>query len=102
MSRESRQLLLSSFFSAYFHEDWRCDADSTEAVVTEYARTATLEDMHSLGEAILDFSREFVSEEQLEEELYRTLGCYYQPSAVGLSAKAWLAGVARQLLGGIE
>ncbi len=98
MSTEKQLLLLRSFFSAYFHEDWICDDDGTKSVVTRYARNAAPADIRALGEAILDYSGGFESDRELEEELFKDLGCYYRPSGEGLSAKAWLEGVADQLL----
>ena len=98
MNKESQQLILSSFFSAYFHEDWPCEAESPEAVIDGYVRTATPNDVRSLGHAIQDYSQAFASNTELEEKLFTDLGCYYRPSAQGLSPKAWLENVANQLL----
>jgi hypothetical protein len=98
MNKQTEQLILSNFFSAYFHEDWHRDAGSPEAVIAGYIQTATPSDMSSLGQAIRHFSQAFVSDIQLEEKLFTELGCYYRPSGEGLSAKAWLEYVANQLL----
>ncbi len=89
---------MHNFFSAYFHQDFLYDAGTTDAVVAEYARSATARDVRSVAEAILDYSKRFYSDQELEQALFKELGCYYRPSATGLSARAWLEGVANQLL----
>ena len=98
MNKETQQSVLSNFFSAYFHEDWACDAESPEAVVAEYLRTATAREVRSLSQAIREYARAFNSDTELEEKLFTDLGCYYRPSAQGISAKAWLEAIANQLL----
>jgi hypothetical protein len=97
MNKQAEQLL-SNFFSAYFHEDWPCEAESPEAVISGYVQTAPLGDVEVLAEAIRQYSGEFSNEKELEEKLFTDLGCYYRPSTLGLSAKAWLGRVADQLL----
>jgi hypothetical protein len=98
MSTESGQEVLKNFFSAYFNQDWHCDAESTEQVVAEYASLASAPQAKALAEAILNYSTRFASDQELENGLYRELGCYYLPSGDGLSAKDWLKNVASQLL----
>jgi hypothetical protein len=98
LATERQRSSLRHFFSAYFHEDWQCDADSTEAVVAEYARDATRDDIRLLSEALLDYSKEFVSDKELEGKLFTELGCYYLSGGKGLSAKFWLQGIRNHLL----
>jgi hypothetical protein len=98
MNTQAQQSLLRNFFSCYFHEDWPCEAESPEAVVAGYLRTATARDVRSLGQAIREYSRRFAFEKDLEERLFTDLGCYYRPSAQGISAKAWLEDIADRLL----
>lgn len=100
MNNEKKQSMLRTFFGAYFHEDWVCEAESPEAVVAEYSRAATLEEIRALAQAILEYTNNFASDKELEENLFSNLGCYYQPSTVGVSAKAWLEGMASQLTQG--
>jgi len=98
MSDSIQREMLSNFFSSYFHQDWFCDDDSTESVVREFSRTVTPSQKRELGEAIRAYSTHFDNDEELEKDLFASLGCYYRPSGDGLSAKAWLNGVADQLL----
>jgi hypothetical protein len=99
MNKQTQQLL-GNFFSAYFHEDWPCEAESPEAVIAGYIRTAEPSDVRSLGKAVRDYSQAFADDKELEEKLFKELGCYYRPSAEGVSVKAWLENVANQLLRG--
>jgi hypothetical protein len=98
MNKQTQQTILSDFFSAYFHEDWPCEAESPAAVLAGYIQTATPSAVRSLGQAIRHYSQSFASDKELEEKLFTELGCYYRPSVEGLSAKAWLESVANQLL----
>jgi len=98
--KDPKQELLVNFFSAYFHEDWPCEAKTPEEVVTAYAKgTVSDEKIGILCKAILEFSRRFDDEKELEEKLFSELGCYYTPSADGLSPKEWLKRVVSQLVG---
>ena len=97
MNKETQQSLLSNFFSAYFHEDWPCDAESPEAVITEYVETATTSELRTLSQAIREYARGYNSDRELEEKLFSELGCYYRPSEQGISAKTWLETIANQL-----
>jgi len=98
MSNQANERLLSNFFGCYFHEDWTDDAANTEDVVAEYMRTTAPGALHELSAAILELSRRFGSDAELEEYLDSTLGSYYLPSFEGISAKAWLERVSSQLL----
>lgn len=98
MSQQAQLLLLREFFSGYFHEDSHCEAESAEAVVSEYVRTTTPSDVRTLSRAILEYSRAFASDRELEEKLFTDPGCYCRPSGQGISAKAWLKATANELL----
>lgn len=98
MSEQATERLLSNFFGAYFHQDWVDDAASPEDVVAEYMRTTIPSELHELNAAILELSRKFDSDAELEEYLDSTLGSYYLPSLDGISAKAWLESIASQLV----
>jgi len=95
MKKLLHQSLLKNFFGGYFHQDWLFEAENPNAVIAEYLRTATPEDARLLGQAIREYSSEFASDKELEEDLFNSLGCYYCPSLVGISAKEWLEGVAK-------
>ena len=87
-----------NFFSAYFHEDWAEDADTPEAVITGFgAEGWSSEELHELASEIENFCELYVEHADLEAALFRELGCYYQPSADGMTAHAWLFALARAL-----
>ncbi|QEE27995.1 hypothetical protein FTW19_08300 [Terriglobus albidus] len=96
MSEHEELSLLRNFFAAYFHEDWRCNADTTEAVVDDYARGGTPEELRLVANAIRSYAARFSNDRDLEKGLDKDLGCYYVPSGTGLSAKAWMEGIANR------
>jgi len=99
MNDQEQFALLKNFFSGYFHEDWPCEAESTDAVARLYIASAQSTESLSLATAILKYSDRFETDEALEENLFSELGCYYRPSLEGLSAKAWLERIANLLRG---
>ena len=58
---------------------------------------ATTEERTTLAAAIVKYASGFASDKELEEGLFRELGCYYMPSGVGLSCKLWLEHIAEEL-----
>jgi hypothetical protein len=97
MTTQAELSILRKFFSAYFHEDWDCDADNPESVVRSFVAVATREERTVLAGAIVKYVAEFPSDKELEERLDRELGCYYMPSGVGTSCKVWLEHIAEEL-----
>jgi len=101
MSKQKQQSLLKSFFSGYFHEDWPCEAETPDAVIAGYLKTARPGDVRSLVDAIQAYSREFATDVELEERLFTELGCYYRPSSQGISARVWFEKIADLLIQGV-
>jgi len=97
MTTEADLSLLREFFSAYFHEDWACDAENPEVVVRQYKAVATPEERTVLAAAIVKYAAGFARDKELEESLFRELGCYYMPSGVGMSSEVWLEHMAEEL-----
>ena len=85
---------LTNFFSAYFHEDWPCEAETPTEVVQAYLGTASQSDAARLRTAIIGFVEHERDNTALEKKLMPELGCYYLPSADGLTARDWLLSVA--------
>lgn len=90
MDRET----LLKFFSAYFHEDWPCEAGTPADVVNSYLRSAPRAEVERLRGAIIRLVENEPEDADLEKQLMPELGCYYLPSADGLTAKKWLWEVA--------
>jgi hypothetical protein len=97
MNYELTETLLKNFFSAYFHEDFLREAEDPAAVVRAYARTVGAGEAQALAAAILRYRERLADDQELERRLFAHLGCYYSPSADGLSAGFWLQKVAEQL-----
>ena len=90
-----------SFFSAYFHEDWVEDADDPLDVVVNYlAERWPASELQVLSAQLQAFAAQYQDDGTLEEALFSRLGCYYQPSADGKSARSWIAEVRMALAGG--
>ncbi len=70
------------------------DAETTKEVVLEYKKTATADEAMRLREAIMSYLAQTEDVRTLETSLGAELGCYYLPSADGISAYAWLTEVA--------
>lgn len=50
-----------------------------------------------LNQAILAFIDDHPDEDDLAEALFRQLGCYYAPRALGQSTKEWLLHIAERV-----
>lgn len=85
---------LTDFFRAYFHEDWPCEAETSTQVVQAYVNTASQSEVARLRAAIISFVEREQDNAVLEKKLMPELGCYYLPSADGLTARGWLLNVA--------
>lgn len=89
---------LHQFFGAYFHQDCFVDSPTATAVVELYAREWPADGVKAATREL----RELLSSTTAEAELATTvdeLGCYYIPSADGLTYRAWLSQVVRMLGG---
>lgn len=98
MTTELNLDALKDFFSAYFHEDWRSEAETPQGIVDIYSRGTTDRKVKAaLVVGLKQYAQSFADEKSLEDSLFMQLGCYYRPSLDGLSAKAWLLSVAERL-----
>jgi len=77
---------VKDFFSGYFHEDWPAESASASDVVTMFLRVGwTAEELHALSRAIRTYAEHHKHAGELERALFEELGCYYRPSADGIS-----------------
>ena len=88
---------LYQFFASNFHQDWvllsRNPDDVIDAYIAERHSRAGLERLSVLIEG-------FAAERPdgaLEDSLHRELGCFYDPTFDGSSARVWLHHVAGRL-----
>jgi hypothetical protein len=81
---------ITNFLSGYFHEDWEVEAETDADVVALLQRSG----IPSLSVVALADELEAVATEReseaSDEWLLKAHGCYYQPSADGLSGSDWL------------
>ena len=97
MNEQAQNVLLTEFFSTYFHEDFLLDADNPDAVIARYSNITNAEERRALSSAIQNFSAKVSSDEELEDKLFREYGCYYRPSGEGVSARKWLKKIVHDL-----
>ena len=98
MNKESDKILLAEFFSTYFHEDFLVGVASVDALIARYVDTMPKKHRLRLSKAIQRYASESKTDTDLEDDLYRDLGCYYVPSGEGISAKSWLKKIAHDLI----
>lgn len=89
--------MLEEFFGTFFHEDFLVDAGSADAVITRYVDLMPKDHRLELSKAIRQYAATFSSDVELENSLYRELGCYYRPSGEQISARSWLKKIAHDL-----
>jgi len=81
---------LENFLSAYFHQDWRSEHDTADAVVAYFVDS---EDDEQLAEVRADLAR--LSAQDLDEialaNRLRDLGSEYDPTLDGSTWRDWLA-----------
>lgn len=103
MSSTSHHARLSQFFSGYFHEDWELEAEDPNRIIDIYLSQRTdREHLFRLAADLDALTSSELSDDALSRLLFVELGCYYDPAADGLSARAWLQQVSCRLRGGLQ
>ena len=82
---------LESFFSAYFHQDWTMEHDTTAGVVDYYRQNEAVS-VPAVREQLAQLLQSAQDEDQLARQV-QALGCEYAPDADGLTYRQWLEGV---------
>jgi len=86
---------LQDFFSAYFHEDWTLDAESPGAVTLQFFRDHHAKgDLEQVAQALRVLLETDDDDEMLAKLLFRDLGLYFDPRAIGVSTRGWLTSLA--------
>lgn len=88
---------LYQFFAAYFHEDWPVEARSPDDVLSRFIRQTPTDELRQLSRNVMAFVEDHSSEDELDEALFKELGCYFSPRLAGVSVKQWLMDVASTL-----
>jgi hypothetical protein len=94
MITDAQREALFHFFGAYFHQDWALEATTPGEVIATFLQSSTVEALSELSQAIVSFVAEHRDDRDLEEALFKQLGCYFSPRGVGLSTRTWLLSVA--------
>lgn len=101
MITESQRESLFQFFAGFFHQDWRVEAETPDQVISQFAsQQSDPSTLAELSDSIIAFIADHPDEDDLANALFRELGCYYSPKAIGKSTKDWLQHVAKALLAG--
>ena len=87
---------LVQFFGGYFHEDWDLEAATPVGVVAASVN-ANPKMKAEVAAAIRSLLAELRTDSELGHALFHDFGCYYDPEADGLTARAWLTAVTLQL-----
>jgi hypothetical protein len=96
---DDRMERLISFFAGYFHESFLYEVGSAEAVIDTYLREGyPAREVEGLAMDVVEYADACPDDAELSERLFDELGCYYDPTAGGRSAREWMYGVASRLL----
>jgi|GEM_PF-4512832 len=91
------QLSLKNFMSAYFHEDWTLDAQSTRDVVTQFVHDQQPAELSAIVQALHRLLDGGEDNPTLSRRLFREFGAYFDPLSVGESTSSWLKAIADQI-----
>jgi len=88
---------LEQLLGCYFHQDWtdefETDAEALDAIACGEPSSKLAAGVEEI-DALL---KESLSESELRMFVINRLGCYFEPSAVGLSYVDWLGTVQKKL-----
>jgi hypothetical protein len=98
-TRQREWSLLRAFVGALFDQDRRRECRNPDEVLTAYLQQGAPGNSRAVSSALLHYARRFENDDELERKLSSELGCRYQPSLEGRSAKNWMESVASRLQG---
>jgi hypothetical protein len=89
---------LYQLFGAYFHQNWALTAGTPDDVITLYVSEGRSHvELSRLADLVDELVRSTSDDEVLERTIGGELGCYYLPTADGISMRRWLTHVAERL-----
>jgi hypothetical protein len=89
---------LKSLLSGYFHEDWELEASEPDEVIFRFLESGpSASEIDRIVAQIRHYLGGGKDDTTVERGLLKDLGCYYLPSADGISASDWLRHVADRL-----
>jgi hypothetical protein len=85
-----KQSIARSLFAGYFHQDWDIYDQDWRIALTKMLPDFSVNDLEQLA---LEIHRLLTihSEQELEDMLYPTFGCYFVPAGAGLTNREWFA-----------
>jgi hypothetical protein len=89
---------VQDFFLSYFHEDWKLDDPSADAVLERFKRD-TSESVPTLVAELEELSALPVPENVLRDHVLRRYDLSYDPQMDGLTMRQWLKHVNTRLRG---
>jgi len=89
---------LRQFFGAYFHQDWDIEFGTPDQALSAFIRQQVERSaLEELSRSIVTFVHEHPDDADLDEALFKELGCEYFPPGHGILTRAWLLSVAATL-----
>lgn len=89
---------LKSFLGGYFHEDWELEASEPDEAISRFLESDPgASEIDHIVAQICHYLGDGKDDVAVEHGLLKDLGCYYLPSADGISASDWLRHVAYRL-----
>jgi hypothetical protein len=87
---------LESLFGAFFHQDWDTEGDDWPDLVRNFAQGHTVAELEATAAEVDQLLSDFPADVALEHELFRELGCEYdpRPDLGGPTVRVWLGQVA--------
>jgi hypothetical protein len=88
---------LQEFFLLYFHPAWQLEADSSNEVVEDFVRTSDPALVDGVEADLLELIAEPITDAELNDAIVREYSLFYDPMRDGLTMRAWLEGLLREL-----
>lgn len=84
---------LGQILGGYLHQDWGDEFESDRAALSEAVKSEPAQNIAAAISQIEFLLGAPLTERELGEFLIRPLGCYFDPSAKGMTYRQWLADV---------
>ncbi len=81
---------LEQFFGCYFHQDWMEEYENEEMAIKEYVDDDGREAARHVAVELDKILALCLPEPQLEQAMYKELGCCCNPKPDGMSMSGWL------------
>ncbi|AWH89393.1 contact-dependent growth inhibition system immunity protein [Limnobaculum parvum] len=79
---------INYLLSAYFHQDWRCEAQNDDEIIMHFKKAETQQTINELKEELNSL---LASNQELTREFIIENDGYYNPEYGGLTIREWLA-----------